>query len=73
MKWEGDAHPHADTVGAGDACCASLITGMLLDWPPERTLALANRVGAYVASQPGATPRLPESLLELTHPSGGSS
>lgn len=58
--------PDADSVGAGDACCAGLLTGMLLGWRPERTLELANYVGACVASQPGATPRLPESLLALT-------
>lgn len=65
-RFDAGAHPNADTVGAGDACCASLITGMLLGWPPERTLTLANRVGAFVASQPGATPRLPDELLALT-------
>jgi sugar/nucleoside kinase (ribokinase family) len=33
--------------------------GVLRGWPLERTLALANKMGAYVASVPGATPRLP--------------
>ena len=55
----------ADTVGAGDSCCASLLTGMLLGWSPAKTLDLANRVGAYVASCPGATPRLPPEILSL--------
>lgn len=55
----------ADSVGAGDACCAGLVVGALLGWPPERTLDLANRIGAYVASQPGATPALAPSLLGL--------
>ena len=51
--------PDADSVGAGDACSAGVLTGVLRGWPIERTLALANRMGAYVASVPGATPRLP--------------
>ncbi len=55
----------ADAVGAGDACSAGLLVGMILRWPLERTLALANHVGAYVASQSGATPKLPESILEM--------
>jgi|tagenome__1003787_1003787.scaffolds.fasta_scaffold20980935_2 fructokinase len=55
---------NADSVGAGDACCAGLACGLLLDWPLEATLQFANRMGAYVASQPGATPRLPASIIE---------
>jgi fructokinase len=54
----------ADGVGAGDACCAGLVYGLLNDWPPDRTLELANRMGAYVASQPGGTPRIPQSILD---------
>ena len=50
---------NADSVGAGDACTAALITGRLLgrDW--QTTLHLANLHGAFVASQSGATPLLP--------------
>ena len=50
---------NADSVGAGDACTAALITGRLLgrDW--QTTLNLANLHGAFVASQSGATPLLP--------------
>jgi fructokinase len=55
----------ADGVGAGDACCAGLVYGLLQNWPPDRILRLANHMGAYVASQPGGTPRLPPSLLDL--------
>jgi len=53
---------NADSVGAGDACTAALLTGRLLgrDW--QATLDLANRHGAYVASQPGATPPLPSKI-----------
>jgi fructokinase len=52
-----------DAVGAGDACSAGLLVGLLLRWPMKKTLALANHTGAFVASQPGATPKLPESIL----------
>lgn len=55
--------PQADTVGAGDACCAALVTGLLLKWPLQTIADFANQVGAFVAMQPGATPRLPEELL----------
>jgi fructokinase len=55
--------PQADSVGAGDSCCAAIVTGLLLKWPTERIVSLANRVGAYVASQRGATPRLPREIL----------
>ncbi|QDU87696.1 2-dehydro-3-deoxygluconokinase [Pirellulimonas nuda] len=57
--------PGADTVGAGDACCAGLIVGSLLGWPAARVVALANRLGSEVASRPGATPELPEEVLAL--------
>jgi fructokinase len=53
----------ADDVGAGDASCAAIVTGLLQKWPLERIVNLANRVGAYVASQPGATPELPAEIL----------
>jgi fructokinase len=58
-----DRHARADSVGAGDACSAGLLWGWLNDWPMERTVALANQLGAFVATQPGATPVIPESLL----------
>lgn len=45
-----------DTVGAGDAFLATLLTGLLEDRSGDTVLHLANRVGAYVASKPGATP-----------------
>jgi sugar/nucleoside kinase (ribokinase family) len=37
--------------------------GVLLEKPLPEIADLANRVGAYVASQPGATPVLPEAIL----------
>lgn len=53
----------ADSVGAGDACSAGLLYGALRGWPHPDWVTLANRLGAYVASQPGATPHLPDWLL----------
>ena len=55
---------HADSVGAGDACCAGLVCGMLLGWQPVDTLAVSNLMGAFVASQPGATPRLSPEIAQ---------
>jgi fructokinase len=54
---------NADTVGAGDACGAGLVVGCLLGWPMQQTVDLANRLGAYLASQAGATPTLPGEVL----------
>jgi len=52
----------ADTVGAGDAFTAALVTGMLRhkSWPEigER----ANRIAGYVCSRNGAWPELPAEL-----------
>ena len=53
------AAPNSDTVGAGDACTAALLTARLLDRDWQAALDLANRHAAYVASQPSATPALP--------------
>lgn len=55
----------ADTIGAGDSWCATLVIGLLRGLPPQQILAWANRVASFVASQRGATPVLPG---ELTAP-----
>mgnify|MGYP001794817589 CR=1 FL=1 len=55
--------PGADTVGAGDSCCAALLCGFLAGMPSDQTLSLANEVGAHVASVSGATPPLPDAIL----------
>ncbi len=55
--------PGADSVGAGDACSAALVAGLLLGLRDQQIVDLANRVGAYVAGRPGATPSLPQELL----------
>jgi|JI9StandDraft_1071089.scaffolds.fasta_scaffold00552_18 fructokinase len=53
----------ANAVGAGDAATAAFVVGLLRGSPIAEIVAHANRVGAFVASQPGAVPHLPESLL----------
>jgi len=45
-----------DTVGAGDAFTAALVHGHLQAHSLEEINETANRVGAWVASQPGGTP-----------------
>lgn len=55
----------ADAVGAGDACSAAVLVGAVLRLPLEKVVTLANHAGAYVASQPGATPALPEVIIKM--------
>jgi fructokinase len=60
----------ADTVGAGDAFTAALVHGYLRGTPLAQINKDANRVGAWVASQSGATPaakagRLKQTLAEI--------
>ena len=57
--------PGADAVGAGDAFDAALIYGFLNELPPEKTLDLANRAAAYVASQIGSMPEVKEFYQSL--------
>lgn len=45
-----------DTVGAGDAFAAAFLYGLAEGWSAQETGAFANRVGALVASRPGAIP-----------------
>ena len=51
-----------DTVGAGDAFTAALLVGVLDRRPLAEVSARANAVAAYVCSQPGATPPIPDTL-----------
>ncbi len=44
----------ADSVGAGDAASAAFVVGLLRGLPIATIIQEANRVGAFVASQPGA-------------------
>ena len=56
---------NADSVGAGDACTAALLTARLLGRSWQNSLDMANQHGAFVASQAGATPHLPPEILGL--------
>lgn len=50
----------ADTVGAGDAFTAVAVLGLLAGWSLEEISNRANEIAAYVCSQTGATPPLPD-------------
>jgi len=68
---ESNQHPGfkvkvADTVGAGDAFTAALVHGYLRGTPLAQVNETANRVGAWVASQSGATPPLKPGGLAQT-------
>ena len=54
-----------DTIGAGDAFTAVLCHGLLAGWEPDRINERATRVAAFVCSQAGATPELPEELRRM--------
>ena len=45
-----------DTVGAGDAFAAAFLHGLGSGWPVRQVADFANRVGALIASRPGAVP-----------------
>jgi fructokinase len=53
-----------DTVGAGDSFTAVLMVGLTRGTDPQKVLETACRVGAFVASQHGATPALPPELVQ---------
>jgi fructokinase len=54
-----------DAVGAGDSAAAALLHGATRRWPWDKTLKLANHLGAYVATQNGACPPLTPEILKL--------
>ena len=56
-------------VGAGDASSAGILLGLALGWDEARAVDLANRMGAWVASQPPATPVLPDSIIDYVRQS----
>ncbi len=55
----------ADTVGAGDAFTAAFTVCFLRTGKVGQALRFANRLGAFVASQPGATPVCPAALRRM--------
>jgi fructokinase len=54
----------ADTIGAGDAFTAALVHEYLRGESLDRMNQVANRVGAWVASEPGPTPTPKSGVLE---------
>ena len=54
----------ADTVGAGDSFTAMLAIGLLARWPLTLIAERANRLAAFVCSQPGGMPVIPENVLQ---------
>lgn len=60
-RWDAEAPAIdvVDTVGAGDAFCATLVDGLATDRDPGETLTAATRRGAEIASQRGGLPEPP--------------
>lgn len=54
----------ADTVGAGDSFTASFTAGILAGMPVIEAHKLAVEVSAYVCTQKGAMPKLPQEFLD---------
>ena len=54
----------ADTVGAGDAFLAGFLAAYYDGKPMQDALAEASAIGAFVASQPGATPDYTRQIIE---------
>lgn len=54
----------SDTVGSGDAFLGTLLTLLLQEQPPHVCLWYGCVIGAYVATQPGATPTLDLKAIE---------
>jgi len=52
----------SDTIGAGDAFSATLVVEYLAGRPLDQINRHANEVAAFVCSQPGGTPTLPDAL-----------
>jgi len=60
-----------DSLGAGDAWAAGFLTGLLHNWPLERTARFANAVGACCVEAYGATTSvrsLAETLTRMEEP-----
>lgn len=53
----------ADTVGAGDSFTAAFVSAILKGKPVNEAHQLAVNVSAYVCTQNGAMPELPENVI----------
>lgn len=65
-----DANPitgDGDFVGVGDAFLACFTYLKLIQTPVNQILSLSNRYAAFIASQKGGMPDIPESILEQIH------
>jgi fructokinase len=62
--------PVVDTVGAGDAFAAALVHHFLRGSSSQEMSEAANRMGAWVASQAGATPLADSAILQRTRARG---
>lgn len=60
----GVATTVVDTVGAGDSFTAALVTGLLENRDLDSVNERACRIAAYVCSQAGGTPPIPEELKQ---------
>ena len=54
-----------DTVGAGDAFVAALVTGLLKGYKLDDLHKKANRIASYICSKYGATPSLTNEIRKL--------
>lgn len=57
-----------DSVGAGDSFTAALCMGLLNGWPLKQINEFANQVAAFVCTQEGATPGIPQALKATAQP-----
>ncbi|MCF8431159.1 MAG: carbohydrate kinase, partial [Melioribacteraceae bacterium] len=71
LFYEGKFYEHPgfkvdvkDTVGSGDSFLAALLSKLLNKINPAEALDFANRVGAFVAQNNGATPKLNFDIIE---------
>ncbi len=63
-RHKGFAVEVVDTIGAGDAFTAGMVHAYLRGASLEQVSTVSNLCGSYVASQPGATPMVPQRLLD---------